>query len=56
MHTGQAIGLPGERNRMKPTVMTAEELREYIQTLPADVILRVTIQEDSDEPEDNRQV
>ena len=54
MHTGQAIGLPGERNRMEPTVMTAEELREYIQTLPADVILRVTIQEENDEPGQDR--
>lgn len=54
MHTGLAIGLPGERNRMKPTVMTAEELREYIQMLPADVILRVTIQEENDEPGQDR--
>ena len=36
---------------MEPMVMTVEEFRTYIQSLPDNVILRVTIQEDSDESE-----
>lgn len=44
--------LPGERGRMEPIIMTAEELRAYIRDLPDGVVLRVTIQEDSHESED----
>ena len=36
---------------MEPMVMTVEEFRTYIRSLPDNVILRVTIQEDSDESE-----
>lgn len=41
---------------MEPVVMTPEELAEYLNNMPENVILRVTVQEDSDEPEDDREV
>lgn len=47
---------PGERSRMEPRVMTAEELREYLRTLPEQVIVRVTIQEDDDGAEQNESI
>ena len=53
---GREIPLSGERSRMEPIIMTVEELRAYIRDLPEDVILRVTVQEESHEPEDNRTV
>ena len=36
---------------MEPMVMTVEEFRIYIRSLPDNVILRVLVQEDSDESE-----
>ena len=33
---------------MEPVTMTAEDLQEYIRTLPDNVILRITIQEVDD--------
>ena len=41
---------------MEPMIMSAEELRAYLEELPEDVILRVTVQEDSHEPEDRETV
>lgn len=41
---------------MEPMVMTAEELRAYLRSLPDDVILRVTVQEGSDEPDRTEKV
>ena len=55
-YTGQAVHLPGERSGMEPVVMTPEELAEYLNNMPENMILRVAVQEDSDEPEDDRQV
>ena len=48
--------LSGERSGMEPVVMTPEELAEYLTNMPENMILRVTVQEDSNEPKDDGQV
>ena len=49
--SGQGDSYPEKGQSMEPMVMTVEEFRTYIRSLPDNVILRVTIQEDSDESE-----
>ena len=50
-NSGQDDSCPEKGRNMEPIIMTAEELRTYLQSLPDNVILRVTIQEGSDESE-----
>ena len=40
---------------MEPVVMTPEELKEFINNMPDDMILRI-VMEESHEPEDDRKV
>ena len=42
------FSLPGEGATMEKQEMTIEELREYIKTLPDNVIVRVTVMEGDD--------
>jgi len=53
---GGALPLPGERSSMEPVVMTPEELAEYLDNMPENMILRVTMQEDSHESENGEKV
>lgn len=53
---GGALPLPGERSGMEPVVMTPEELVEYLDNMPENMILRVTMQEDSHESENGEKV
>lgn len=41
---------------MEPVMMTTEELAAYLDNMPENMILRVTVREDSDEPEDDREL
>ncbi len=49
--SGQDASCPEKGRNMEPIIMTAEELRTYLQSLPDNVILRVTVQEEGDESE-----
>ena len=53
---GGAVPLPGERSGMEPVVMTPEELAEYLKNMPENMILRVTVQEDSHGSENGEKV
>ena len=55
-NTGQGVYLPGERRGMEPVTMTPEELAEYLDKMPENMILRVTVQEDSHEPENDEEI
>ncbi len=50
-NSGQDDSCPEKGRNMEPIIMTAEELRTYLQSLPDNVILRVTVQEEGDESE-----
>lgn len=50
-NSGQGESCPEKGRNMEPIIMTAEELRTYLQSLPDNVILRVTVQEEGDESE-----
>ena len=56
MIPGRTLSLPGERSDMEPVVMTPEELAAYLDNMPENMILRVTMQEDSHEPENDKEV
>lgn len=54
--SGQGDSCPEKGQSMEPMVMTVEEFRTYIRSLPDNVILRVSVQEDSDESESTEKV